>query len=307
MQASEIAQVPITQILIAGFDDLSPELQKAARYVIDNPRDAALLSMREQARRAGVQPATMTRLAKQTGYEGYDQIRAEFADAMRQMSGGFATRGSLHAKRQQTEGDHVLGANLIGAIRSQIDALAEPENLQQISEAARLLAKGRRVYCLGMRAAHPIAWQMFYILSLLGDRSVMLDAQAGTGPDPLRFGGAEDVLFAASVHPYTQTTLDLAAYAHERGIPLVVLSDSPVSPLARLATHALVVATESPGFYHTMTPAFALAEILAVLVAGYGGDQTLEALQKLDSHHRDFKTYAEDRTPAYAASEATKT
>jgi hypothetical protein len=40
--------------LKADFDTLPPQLKEAARWVIDHPDDVALLSLREQARRAGI-------------------------------------------------------------------------------------------------------------------------------------------------------------------------------------------------------------------------------------------------------------
>ena len=55
---------PLRQKLIDRFDDMSPQLQQAARYLIEHPQEIALNSMRELARNANVQPATMTRLAK---------------------------------------------------------------------------------------------------------------------------------------------------------------------------------------------------------------------------------------------------
>ena len=67
--------------LKATFDELSPRLKEAARWVIDHPDDVALLSTREQARRAGVTPATMTRLAQRLGLAGYDGVRKLYADA----------------------------------------------------------------------------------------------------------------------------------------------------------------------------------------------------------------------------------
>ncbi|MGH7879602.1 MAG: MurR/RpiR family transcriptional regulator, partial [Candidatus Binataceae bacterium] len=53
--------------LKADFEQLPPQLKEAARWVIDHPADVALLSMREQARRAGIPPATLTRLAQRLG------------------------------------------------------------------------------------------------------------------------------------------------------------------------------------------------------------------------------------------------
>src|SRR5258707_12348074 len=69
--------------LKANFENLSPQLQEAARWVIDHPADVALLSLREQARRAGIAPATLTRLAQRLGLRGYDGARKVYADAVR--------------------------------------------------------------------------------------------------------------------------------------------------------------------------------------------------------------------------------
>ena len=70
---------PLTEQIIKTFDHMPAQLQAGARYVLDRPRDVALLSMREQARQAGVQPATMTRLAKRLGMDGYDDVRELYA------------------------------------------------------------------------------------------------------------------------------------------------------------------------------------------------------------------------------------
>src|SRR5260370_35204172 len=82
-------QGPLTEQIIKAFDTMSVQLQAGARYVLDRPRDVALLSMREQARQAGVQPATMTRLAKHLGMDGYDDVPRRDAAAWRDGDLGF--------------------------------------------------------------------------------------------------------------------------------------------------------------------------------------------------------------------------
>lgn len=81
---------PLSDRIVEAFETLSGQLQLAARYVLEHPSDVALLSMREQARQAGVQPATMTRLAKHLGFSGYEDVRQLYADAMRGEGTGFA-------------------------------------------------------------------------------------------------------------------------------------------------------------------------------------------------------------------------
>jgi DNA-binding MurR/RpiR family transcriptional regulator len=71
-------------------------------------------------------------------------------------------------------------------------------------------------------------------------------------------------------------------------VPVVALTDSAVSPLARIAAASILVATESPSFFHTMTPLLAVAEILAALVAGRGGNKALAALEHTEAQLSTF-------------------
>jgi len=113
----------------------------------------------------------------------------------------------------------------------------------------------------------------------------VLDAPA---KEIARDAGPQDVLLAASVEPYARATIDSARYAAGQGVPVVALTDSEVSPLAQIAVAAILVATDSPSFFHTMTPLLAVAEILAALVAGRGGNKALAALEHTEAQLSAF-------------------
>lgn len=273
---------PLADQIVQAFDTMSEQLQAAAQYVLNQPHEVALLSMREQARQAGVQPATMTRLAKHLGLAGYEDIRQRHADAMRGDVTGFAGRVGAQAKNQKLKGDQVLAADMLGGIAAQVSQLSQPQSLEMLVEAARLLGTARRIYCLGLRSSHSPAWHLHYILSLAGKHSIMLDAIGGIGADALGSASAGDVMVAVSVLPYTRQTIEIADYAGEASVPLIAITDSLVAPLAQLATCTLVVPTESPSFLHTMSPAFVVAEVLGALVAGQAGDVAGAALAAVD-------------------------
>ena len=82
----------VVRRLREAYDLLPPKLKVAAQFLIDSPTEVALLSMREQARLANVQPATMTRLALWLGFSGFDELRALYTDALRNDSGSFSSR-----------------------------------------------------------------------------------------------------------------------------------------------------------------------------------------------------------------------
>src|SRR6266849_4117403 len=82
----------VEKILIKAFDTLSPQLQAAGRYLLDHPHEVALRSMRELAREANLAPATMTRLARQLGFSGFDDLRKLYAEEVRQYAAGYRTK-----------------------------------------------------------------------------------------------------------------------------------------------------------------------------------------------------------------------
>lgn len=290
-----MGQAPLTNKIVEKFDNLSAQLQVAARYVLDRPHDVAFLSMREQARKAGVQPATMTRFAQRLGLEGYEAVRELYAEAIRNGDLGFARKVGIQVASQKLKGEKALAAEMVKSVGSQIATIAEPLVLDRLVAASELLASARRVYCLGLRSSHSIAWHVHYVLSLLGDRTVLLDAIAGVGADPIRAATSKDVLLVASVSPYTRATVELTRYLASRGVPIVAITDSEVSPIAQVAHHAILIATDSPSFFHTMAPAFVVAEILAALVAGRGKDAP-EALRRTEEQLSAFNVHVQPRT-----------
>ena len=93
---------------------------------------------------------------------------------------------------------------------------------------------------------------------------------------------------AASVKPYARATIEAARYAAPEGVPVMALTDSEVSPLAQVASAVILVATESPSFFHTMTPLLAVTEILAALIAGRSGQKALDALARTEAQLAAF-------------------
>src|ERR1700741_2829693 len=149
---------PLTERIIETFDDMPAQLQAGARYVLDRPRDVALLAMREQARQAGVQPATMTRLSKRLGMDGYDDVRELYAAAVRDGDLGFAGKAGVQVVSQKLRGDKALAAEMLKSIGAQIDRLSAPDSLDSLVAGARALASARRIFCLGLRSSHSVAW-----------------------------------------------------------------------------------------------------------------------------------------------------
>ena len=120
---------PLNASIVEAFDILPPQLQTAARWMLDRPDDVALLSMREQARRAGVPAATMTRLAKRLGLEGYDQVRELYAGAVREGTLGFAGKAGVQVEAQKLRGERALASEMAPGCRARSRPSPSPRRL----------------------------------------------------------------------------------------------------------------------------------------------------------------------------------
>lgn len=277
--------------IILRFDTMPPQLQQAARHVLENPQEVALVSMRRLARSAGVQPATMTRLAKFLDLGGYDDIRAHYAEALRHRADGFAARAIEREPVVQKEAGG-LAQQMLQSLASQIARLSEPQSLARLQAAAGHLNSARRIYVLGMRSCHSVAWHFHYVMTLLGEKTVHLDGPAGTGTDGLLHAGDQDVLLVISINPYTLHSLELAALARDRNMHVIAITDSEVSPLIAISEVAILCATESQTFFHTLTPALAVSEVLCGLLAAYDRQTSLASLQRADRHLQALNIYS---------------
>lgn len=273
--------------IIGTYESMPPQLQQAARHILEHPDEVALVSMRELARNAGVQPSTMTRLAKFLGFDGYEDIRAHHARAIRLRVDGFAAQ-----QQRSSDSGEGLAQQMLYSLSAQINRLAEPASIARLEAAAERLAQARRVYVLGLRSCHLVAWHFHYVMRLLGERTEHLDGLAGTIGDGLMRAGAEDVLLAISISPYARHSLELAQLAREKNMGVVAITDSEVSPLIGIADEAILCATESPTFFHTLSPALAVSEVLCGLLANRDRTAALEALQKADQHLQGLNTYS---------------
>ena len=68
--------------LTRAYPKLSPQLKKAAAYILEHPSEVATLPMRQLAKKVGVPPSTMNRLARALDFGTYDGFRALYRDSI---------------------------------------------------------------------------------------------------------------------------------------------------------------------------------------------------------------------------------
>lgn len=296
------------------LEQLPPELQRAAHWVVAHPAEVGLWSMRRQAQALGVAPATMLRLARAVGFSSYEDFRLPFQQALAgQGTPGLRDRAAAlqAAAGESAAPEHdVLTDYQIHAMSS-VCALNPPSTFDA---AVQTLLEARQVGFLGTRSAFGIAFQMRYAYQLVRRNSVLIDGLGGAPAEQADNLGPGDALIVISQAPYPTATVQLARQAAQRGVALIALTDDPLSPLAVEARHTLRFAPpdregvrarparQGPGsFFHTTAGLLGLAEHLIARLTARGGDEVLNRLTEVEQRLLNDNVYwsaAQPRRPA---------
>lgn len=283
--ATALSPDAVQQLIERRFDSLSPELQRAARWVRQHGATLALHSMRESAREAGVTQATMTRLAQRLGFDGFEALRAPYR---RQLA---SAQSVPYLQRDQAAPDPFAQLNALQ--QANVASVAMLNGVASLDQAAQAMLAAARVFFLGLRACHGLAFHLHYAYGLIKPNGTLLNDLGGTMADQVLQMSPGDLLVAVSQTPYTRQTVEIAALARRRNIATLVLTDSALSPIARGAQHVLLFDTASTSFFHSITGAQALAESLLAAVAARGGDAVLQRLRRMQTHLRATRAYWE--------------
>ncbi len=265
-----------------AFDTLSPEVRRAARWISDHSTEVALLSMRQQARNAGVSAPTMVRLARALGFADYASLRRPFQEAMAGGPARFRRRAS--ALQSAPAGTRIgrLTHEIVEAQMNDLDSVQALNAPPQIEAVVRAIARARHVGFLGVRSSFSIAFNFSYAYNLIATNGTLFDGLGGTMQDQVDALGRGDTLVAISQSPYSTPTVLALDAAKLRDVTIVALTDSALSPLARRATHTLLFRTESLSFLPSMIAPLALVELLVARLAARGGRTVLDRLADVE-------------------------
>ena len=293
MSAARSAATPdIVKRIRAEYDGLTPELQRAAQWVVDHPGETGFLSMRQQAKSAGVSAPTMVRLARALGFPDYASLRRPFQNVIARRSLEFRNRASVlqSAPAAEHAGDD-LSARLSRAQLDDVRSVQLSNSPERIEAAVAAIRAARRVGFLGVRASFGIAFQFRYAYNLIGRNGVLFDGLAGTVHDQVDALEPGDVLIAISQSPYSAPTVQSVQAAAKRGITVIALTDSVLSPLAKGAKHTLLFRADSVSFFHSMIGPLALVELLLAQLAAKGGKAVLKRLAEVEERLTQQRAY----------------
>lgn len=280
--------------LTEEWDALTPEAQKAARYVLENPTEVGVSTVREIAEAAKVKPNTVVRMARQVGFEGYEDFRAPFREAIRQGTASFPDRARWLQDIRKSGDLGGLYADMAGAALRNIEETFAAIDAETLRAAAEAIWNSRTVYTLGVGVNNANARNFTYLASTGMTDFHAIPRPGSTPVDDIAWADSRDVLIAMTCRPYRREVVETVQIAREQGMTIVALSDSPASPIIRAATHGFVVSVDTPQFFPSSVSTIALLETLLSFVIATASDEIVERVETFHRRRHQLGIYTED-------------
>ena len=248
--------------LQAHYGSLPKRLQSVATFALDNPDVIALNTIAVISEHAAVTDSTLVRFAKSIGYEGFTDMQSVFQESMRHISEPYSQR--LNKLGTGDASEQSVLHQFCQAAGASIDRLERQLDENAIIKASEVLANARTVYIAGRGRAIPVTTYLHYNLLKMGIQAVLIDESNTVMADKARLIRQDEALIAVSFNPYTANTKDIVDICLDNQVPVVALTDSTLSPIARSDDFHMEVLEEEVGGIRGLSATMCLALCLAV-------------------------------------------
>jgi len=269
--------------LIAALPSMSPQLKKAARYVLDNPLEVGLNSIREIADAAEVKPNTLVRMARAVGFEGYEDFRKPYRESLKAQRERFPDKARWLQAIAEGGKHGELYQQMAGAAFDNIEETFAGIDAARVKAAADLIDGADATYVLGVGVAYSVAHQFTYLAGMALGTIYAIPREGRLPLDDIAQAQPGDVLVVLTFQPFRSEVVEATRAAKERGLKIIAVSDSAASPTIAIADHGFVVQTDTPQFF---TSTVGVAAFMETLIAFMVADAKPDAVERIEQFHR---------------------
>ncbi|MGL6161085.1 MurR/RpiR family transcriptional regulator [Microbulbifer sp.] len=250
----------------SSYPSMSRRLQEVAAYILENPKMVAFETIAVLAEQMRVPPSTLIRFASALGFSGFNELKNIVKEDLLDHTADYSNRIQLMRDQHSWHSDELL-PRFAKANRDSLRQLEETVQEEDIRQAVEMMNRARHIFLLGNGRAHTVTTYLNYALNHIHKKVFMIDGAGGMFREQMSNVERGDLLLAVSYSPYSSNTCELAAEAANRGVSVLSITDSPVSPLANTSQLSFVVHEARVDAFRSLSASLLLAQVLAIALA----------------------------------------
>ena len=262
--------------------------KQIARFILEHYDKAAFMTASRLGVTVGVSESTVVRFATELGYDGYPHLQRALQEMIRNKL--------TSVQRMEVAGDRMGGRDVLQTVlhadTDMIRVTLDEIDRDAFQGAVDALMGAKRIYILGVRSSSALASFLGFYFNLLFENVTLVHTNSVSEifEQVLRVGPG-DVLFGISFPRYSKRTLSAMKYARDRGARVIALTDSQLSPLARVADHVLLARSDMASFVDSLVAPLSVINALIVAVGMSRRDEIEHTFNKLERIWEKYKVY----------------
>ena len=281
----------VLQTIRSGMDTFSKGQKRIANYILENYDKAAFMTANKLGQTAQVSESTVVRFAAELGYNGYPDMQKALQELI---------RGKLTSiQRIQVSSDQMSGSDILGSVMQRdmnsIHDVIERLDREEFERVVDKLLHAKHIYILGVRSSSFLAGYLnFYLHLIFKNVTLVQSSAAGEIYEQLVHIGQGDVLVSISFPRYSKMAIHAVEFACQRGGDVVAVTDSPMSPMYKMASASLLASSDMISFVDSMAAPLSLLNALILAVGQQRRDDLSATLAEMEQVWSKYSIFGKE-------------
>jgi len=263
-----------------------------ASYMLANLNELPFETSASIAEKIGVSELTVGRFCRSIGYRHLKDLKDHLRTDLGESPWLLGDRLKAFQKRsRQDMGELNRSFELEVAALMRVYEYAQSAAFRAVS---RRLATARQVYVAGFQTERGLAASLVHNLQYLRDGVLLLDAGSGHFGEAVLGGDGQAALVIFEARRYSRQAKLLARKAHERGIPVTLVTDTYCDWAEGCTSEVFRIPTDLNLFWESTAPMLSLVHLLLNAVFNELGPKVEERLNATAALYHEFVGYTEN-------------
>jgi DNA-binding MurR/RpiR family transcriptional regulator len=266
-----------------SLDNLSPKHKNIARFILDNQYFTSFSSASQVGEKTDTTAATVVRFAQALGYQGYSELQ----DALRAELPNYMTAAARMQRRMSSQiSPSSTHQNVFYTDIQNIERTASNLTEHNLQAALDAILKANRIIVIGAGISSGSVAFLVHSLKVMGFDAIAIGGEGLQTAVEIAQLRPDDLMIAIDLWRYARLTVHTVTLAREIDIPVIAITDSIVSPLAKMADFSFEIATEGIAHSLSITALLSLLNVFIAMLADRVPTQVYESLKRVDATYK---------------------
>ena len=215
----QIIKTSVIENIKHNLEELFPAEKKTAQYILDHLEEVTLLNISQLAKKAHASEASIVRMAKHLGYNGFFQMRLLLSNDVAQKDSDMLNNAPL-----------LTSEKIFSACANRIRSLSSFISTNDLLCAAKLICEARICHIIGAGNTIPIASDLGFRLQRNG-QSCMYSSLPEQYFNNIALGDSSDLVIAISRSGASTQVLKALSLAKKKEMKILVITADPNSQI----------------------------------------------------------------------------